>query len=150
MSGVEAEDEGVSRKTDLQENSTVNEVNGMKHNHKLTPFAQYLRKNMTKEEKELWYKYLRNYPLQFRRQVTVGNYILDFYCAAARLAVELDGSQHFSEEGKVHDAARTAYLESIGIQVVRCSNNTVMNKFSGVCADIDRVAQARFHELTSE
>ena len=84
----------------------------MKHNHKLTPFAQQLRKNMTKEEKELWYKYLRDYPLRFRRQITVGNYILDFYCAAARLAVELDGSQHFSEEGKIHDAARTAYLKS--------------------------------------
>ena len=122
----------------------------MKHNHKLTSFAQQLRKNMTKEEKELWYKYLRDYPLQFRRQVTVGNYILDFYCAAAKLAIELDGSQHFSEEGKIHDAARTAYLKSIGIKVLRYPNNIVMKNFNGVCIDIDRIAQARAHEFEQE
>ena len=67
----------------------------MKHNGKLTPRAQNLRKNMTKEECRLWYEYLRTYPHQFRRQVAFGNYILDFYCAAAKLAVELDGSQYY-------------------------------------------------------
>lgn len=122
----------------------------MKHNHKLTPFAQQLRKNMTKEEKELWYKYLRDYPLRFRRQITVGNYILDFYCAAARLAVELDGSQHFSEEGKIHDAARTAYLKSVRIKVLRYPNNIVMKNFNGVCIDIDRAVQARVYEMEIE
>lgn len=122
----------------------------MKHNQKLTPFAQHLRKNMTKEEKELWYKYLRNYPLQFRRQVTVGNYIFDFYCAAAHLAIELDGSQHFSEDGKIHDAARSAYLESIGIKVLRYPNNIVMKNFSGVCVDIDRVAKMRSLEMANK
>ena len=64
----------------------------MEHNQKLTPRAQQLRKNMTKEERKLWYEYLRDYPHQFRRQVAFGNYILDFYCAAAKLAIELDGS----------------------------------------------------------
>ena len=122
----------------------------MKHNQKLTPFAQHLRKNMTKEEKELWYKYLLNYPLQFRRQVTVGHYILDFYCAATHLAIELDGSQHFSEDGKIHDAARSAYLESIGIKVLRYPNNIVMKNFSGVCVDIDRVAKMRSLEMANK
>ena len=121
------------------------EVKGekMKHNPKLTSFAQTLRTNMTKEERKLWYEFLNTYPLRFRRQVTVGNYILDFYCAAARLAVELDGSQHFFEEGKAHDAARTAYLESMDIKVLRYSNSVVMKNFNGICIDIDRVIQAR-------
>lgn len=61
--------------------------------------AQHLRKNATKEENKLWYQFLRTYPVQFRRQVVFGPYILDFYCAAAKLAVELDGSQHFEETG---------------------------------------------------
>ena len=120
----------------------------MKHNSKLTPYARQLRKNMTKEECELWYKYLRQYPYQFRRQVTVGIYILDFYCAAAKLAVELDGSQHYTEEGKQHDTVRTRFLESLGIRVVRYPNSIVMKNLQGVCADIDRIVQERVEKLS--
>ena len=90
----------------------------MRHNSKLTSHAQELRKNMTKEERRLWYEYLHNYPYRFRRQVTFGKYILDFYCAAAKLAVELDGSQHYEPDGQLYDAQRTAYLNSIGIEVL--------------------------------
>ena len=115
----------------------------MKHNPKLTIFAQQLRKHMTEEEKQLWYQYLRRYPVQFRRQVTVGIYILDFYCAAAKLAVELDGSQHFTPEGKAHDAARSAYLADLGIEVRRYTNWAVTTNFKGVCADIDRAVRQR-------
>ena len=75
----------------------------MNHNKKLTAYAQELRKNMTKEERKLWYEYLSKYPYRFRRQVTCGSYILDFYCASAKLAVELDGSQHYEENGLEYD-----------------------------------------------
>jgi len=119
----------------------------MRHNPKLTPFARQLRKNMTKEESKLWYKYLREYPYQFRRQVTVGKCILDFYCAAAKLAIELDGSQHFTAEGKKHDEARTNFLMSQGIIVLRYSNAVVMQNLQGVCSEIDHVVRKRVEEL---
>lgn len=115
----------------------------MKHNADLTSLAQKLRKNMTKEERRLWYEYLNSYPYRFRRQVTCGSYILDFYCAAAKLAVELDGSQHFTPEGMAYDQARTAYLEENGIMVMRFANNDVMGNLPGVCKMIDRAVQLR-------
>ena len=115
----------------------------MQHNPKLTSRAQDLRNNMTKEERKLWYEFLHAYPHRFRRQVTVGTYILDFYCASAKLAVELDGSQHYTEEGKRHDETRTRYLESLEIYVLRYSNAVVMKNFRGVCLDIDRVVRER-------
>ena len=117
----------------------------MQHNSKLTPRTQSLRKNMTKEERKLWYDYLRNYPVQFRRQVALGNYILGFYCAAARLAIELDGSQHYELEGQQYDLRRTAYLNSNGIRVLRFSNMDVMRNLSGVCRKIDLVVAERIN-----
>ena len=68
-----------------------------KHNKKLLPFAKELRKHMTKEEKHLWYDFLRTYPLRFMRQKTIGRYIVDFYCAEAKIVIELDGSQHYDD-----------------------------------------------------
>ena len=115
----------------------------MKHNHKLTSRAQELRKNMTKEERRLWYEYLHNYPQRFRRQVSFGNYILDFYCAAAKLAVELDGSQHYEPAEQLYDQKRTEYLNSIGICVLRFSNLDVLKNLSGVCQQIDAVVSSR-------
>ena len=115
----------------------------MEHNHKLTSRAQELRKNMTKEERRLWYEYLRDYPYQFRRQVPFGNYILDFYCAAAKLAVELDGSQHYEPEGQEYDNRRTAHLNRMGITVLRFSNTDVMRNLSGVCQMIDMAIYER-------
>ena len=102
---------------------------------------------MTAEECELWYKFHRKYPYQFRRQVTIGKCILDFYCAAAKLAIELDGSQHFTVEGKKHDEARTNFLTSQGIMVLRYSNAVVMQNLRGVCAEIDRTVRCRVEEL---
>ena len=98
---------------------------------------------MTKEERRLWYEYLRNYPYQFRRQVTFGKYILDFYCAAAKLAVELDGSQHYEADGQAYDARRTAYLNRLGIRVLRFSNLDVLNNLKGVCQAIDMAVAER-------
>ena len=115
----------------------------MQHNSKLTSRAQSLRKNMTKEERRLWYEYLHNYPYRFRRQVTVGKYILDFYCATAKLAVELDGSQHCEPAQLLYDEQRTAYLDSIGIYVLRFSNLDVLQNLSGVCQQIDMIISER-------
>ena len=115
----------------------------MLHNKKLTANAQSLRKNMTKEERRLWYAYLSKYPFHFRRQVTCGSYILDFYCASARLAIELDGSQHYESAGQMYDQRRTAYLNSLGIHVLRFSNLDVLQNLSGVCQQIDITVQER-------
>ena len=115
----------------------------MNHNPKLTSRAQSLRKNMTTEERKLWYEFLNTYPQRFRRQVTVGPYILDFYCAAAKLAVELDGSQHYEQKGKHHDAIRTDFLNSIGVEVLRFSNSDVTENLRGVCRMIDLKVKER-------
>ena len=81
----------------------------MRHNKDLTNLAQLLRKNMTKEERKLWYEFLQQHPCQFHRQVTVGRYILDFYCSKAKLAIELDGSQHYEPENQEKERERTEF-----------------------------------------
>ena len=115
----------------------------MERNQKLKTLSQNLRKNMTKEETALWYQFLRKYPLRFRRQYVIGNYIVDFYCHAAKLVVELDGSQHFESEGQRRDELRTAYLEEQGLFVLRFSNLEVTESFYEVCSEIDRVVRLR-------
>ena len=119
----------------------------MYHNKKLTSRAQELRKNMTKEERRLWYEYLRDYPKQFRRQVTCGRFILDFYCAAAKLAIEVDGSQHYNLEGQFYDQQRTAYLNSLGIEVLRFSNTDVTKNLQGICQVIDMTVIQRLKDI---
>ena len=115
----------------------------MKHNTKLTPYAQKLRKNMTPEERKLWYEYLNRYPIRFRRQITVGIYILDFYCASAKLAIEIDGAQHYLPQGKQHDLCRTNYLNEQGIKVLRFTNHDVMENLQGICTMIDKTVKER-------
>ena len=115
----------------------------MDRNSQLKQYAQTLRKNQTKEERLLWNAFLRKYPHQFRRQYTIGNYIVDFYCHSANLVVELDGSQHHESDGAVYDRQRTSYLESQGIQVLRFSNLDVTRRFQDVCAEIDRTVKQR-------
>ena len=83
-----------------------------KHNKDIVPTAKMLRKNMTKEEKHLWYDFLRTYPVRFSRQKVLGKYIADFYCAEAKLVIELDGSGHYTEEGKQYDEERTAFSKN--------------------------------------
>ena len=95
--------------------------------------ARNLRKAMTKEERHLWYDFLRDHPCHVYRQRVIGKYIVDFYCADAKLIIELDGSQHYEDEGMKKDAARTAFLESKGFRILRIPNNEVFRNFRGVC-----------------
>ncbi len=112
-----------------------------KHNPKLVPNARALRREMTKEERRLWYEFLRGYPIRFQRQKILGRYIADFYCAQAKLVVELDGSQHYEEAGMERDTERTAYLQRFGLSVLRIPNNEVSRNFSGVCEYIDQAVK---------
>ena len=107
-----------------------------KHNTDLTNNATTLRKNMTKEERHLWYDFLKNYPVRFLRQKVIDNYIVDFYCHSARLIIELDGSQHYEEKGIEDDTKRDAFLNGLGIKVLRYSNLDVNQRFESVCEDI--------------
>ena len=107
------------------------------YQHHLKPYTQENRRHPTPEERKLWYNFLRNHPFQFRRQKSFGCYIVDFYCSSAKLVIEIDGSQHFSDEGKVWDENRTAYLNSLGLQVIRFTNKQVNEEFEGVCVMID-------------
>ena len=108
-----------------------------KHNTKLVPLAKNLRKNQTKEERHLWYDFLRGYPVRFIRQKIIGQYIVDFYCAKANLVIELDGSQHYEPEEQKKDAERTAFLEGYGLRIIRIPNNEINKNFRGVCEHID-------------
>ena len=112
-----------------------------KHNKTIVPTARMLRKNMTTEEKHLWYDYLRTYSVKFSRQKVLGKYIVDFYCAEAKLVIELDGSQHYEEKGIEYDAERTAYLEKYGLRVIRIENIDINKNFDGICEYIDRLVQ---------
>jgi len=106
------------------------------NNPKLTPNAQKLRKAMTKEERHLWYDFLRALPVTVNRQKVIGPYIVDFYCAKAKLVIELDGSQHYDAAGQEQDYVRDAYLRGLGFTILRYSNLDVAKNFSGVCEDI--------------
>ncbi|MFA5450193.1 MAG: endonuclease domain-containing protein, partial [Clostridia bacterium] len=103
--------------------------------------AVSLRKAMTKEERRLWYDYLKNYEIRFLRQKVIDKYIADFYCSKAKLVIEIDGTHHFEEEGKVKDAVRTESFENRGLKVIRISNYDIWNNFTGVCESIDRVVK---------
>ena len=105
--------------------------------------ARELRRNMTPEEKRLWYHGLRNMAHRFQRQKTIGHYIVDFYCHAARLAIELDGSQHFTEEAKAYDERRTAFLNSQGVAVLRFRNESIEKHLNEVILKIDCVVKER-------
>ena len=108
-----------------------------KHNPELTVFARELRKNMTKEERRLWYDFLRTYPHRFLRQKILGRYIADFYCAKAKLVVELDGSQHYDNANAAADQLRTDFLQQYGLRVLRIPNCDVNLNFRSVCEFID-------------
>ena len=92
---------------------------------------------MTKEEKHLWYDFLNKYPLRFYRQKVLGKYIADFFCSKVNLVIELDGSGHYTEEGKLNDIVRTEFLDNYGITVIRILNSEVNKNFENVCRYID-------------
>ena len=112
-----------------------------KHNKQLVPLARALRKNMTKEERRLWYDFLRDYPVRFSRQKVLGRYIADFYSAEAKLIIELDGSQHYEDENIRKDARRTEFLVAYGLRIIRVANNEITENFDGVCDYIDAVVR---------
>ena len=109
-----------------------------KNNSILRKNAQKLRREMTKEERRLWYDFLKQLPVTVNGQKVIGRTIVDFYCASRKLAIELDGSQHYGDEGVASDRERDHALNSLGITVVRYSNDDVNRNFNGVCEDLLR------------
>ena len=118
-----------------------------KHNKQLVPLARHLRKEMTKEERHLWYDFLRTYPVRFSRQKVLGKYIADFYSAEAKIVIELDGSQHYEDCNIAKDAERTAFLQGYGLQIIRIPNNEVSRNFCGVCEYIDAAVKQSLSQL---
>lgn len=112
-------------------------------NHKMLPVARELRRKMTPQEKKLWYDFLRKYPVKFYKQRIIESFIVDFYCADARLVIELDGSQHYTEQGKAYDEERSQILREYGLKVLRFSNREVEQQFDAVCEKIQKEIQAR-------
>lgn len=117
-----------------------------KRNAKLTRRAHSLRKDATKEEKHLWYDFLSQYPVRFRRQMVLQNFIADFYCPSLKIVIELDGSQHYEKTAIEYDNYRTKMLESAGCHVFRYSNQDVNENFEGVCMDIHQRVQQYLKE----
>ena len=113
------------------------------YNKNLIPRAKELRKNATRQENHLWYDYLRLYPARFQRQKTIYHYIVDFYCASARLIIELDGYQHESADAKEYDEIRTQAFESANLAVLRFKNDDIEQRFRYVCQVIDQTVQQR-------
>ena len=113
----------------------------LNYNGKHIDKAKNLRKHATPQENHLWYDFLRQYEVRFQRQKTIGNYIVDFYCFSAKLVIEIDGSQHFTDEEMAYDQQRTDYLEKLGLRVMRISNRQINEAFQAVCEYIDTVVK---------
>ena len=105
-------------------------------NKSLKTYARALRKNMTEQERKLWNCFLKKLPYVGHRQRQFGEYIVDFYCAKARLVIEIDGAHHYTVEGRKQDKARDEYLKSLGLDVLRFSDAYVDEKFREVCETI--------------
>ena len=121
-----------------------------KHNIELTANAKTLRKNMTKEERHLWYDFLKSYPVRFLRQKVIDNYIVDFYCYSARLIIELDGSGHYEENRLLKDKIRTEKIKQRNLMVIRIPNNEVNRNFEGVCMYIDNVVKESLRQSSTD
>ncbi len=115
----------------------------MKSDKNMLSHARQLRHEMTPHERKLWYLFLKTYPVKIYKQKIIGPYIVDFYCALAKLVIELDGSQHFEEDGKARDMSRDRYLKSTGLEVLRFSNREIDREFQAVCETIDRSIRER-------
>ena len=103
------------------------------YNRENIPLAKALRKNMTPWERKLWYEFLKYYPIRFQRQKAIGNYIADFYCAKAKLVIELDGGGHYTPEQEEKDSLRTQELQAMDLTVLRVCNLDIDRNFEGVC-----------------
>ncbi len=116
-------------------------------NNKMLPVARRLRREMTPQEKTLWYQFLRSYPVKIYKQRIIESFVVDFYCAEARLVIELDGSQHYTEQGKAYDEERSSIMEGYGVEVLRFTNLEVDREFDAVCERIDARIKQRTAEL---
>ena len=116
------------------------------YNQKNIPLAKILRKQATPQENHLWYDFLSKYEVRFQRQKAIDNFIADFYCHKAKLIIEIDGSQHYTEEGKQKDEFRTEILEGYDLKVIRLTNHQINVNFSAVCEYIDAAVKASLRE----
>ena len=117
----------------------------LNYNGKLISHAKELRKNSTRQENHLWYDFLRSYPVRFQRQKTIDSFIVDFYCHKAKLVIELDGSQHYTDDGQIYDNERTKILNKHSLKILRFSNLDVDRNFNGVCTMIDNTIKERIN-----
>jgi very-short-patch-repair endonuclease len=117
------------------------------YNKKLVGTAQSLRKRMTPEEKHLWYDFLKRLPVNVNRQKNIGDFIVDFYIASARIVIELDGSFHNLPYQKADDAKRDAELQQLHITVLRYTNIAINKNFNWVCNDILKHLGLTFDDL---
>ncbi len=106
------------------------------YNKKLKQRAQELRNEATPEENKLWFEFLRKHDCSFARQKTIDNYIVDFFCASKKLVIEIDGNQHYTDEGMEYDDVRTDLLESMDLHVLRFANAEIRISFDRVCSAI--------------
>mgnify|MGYP000213299770 FL=1 len=122
-------------------------ITNLPYDPRMRERVQELRHKMTPMEKKLWYSFLRTYPVKMYKQRPIRTFVADFYCPLARLVIELDGSQHYTEQGKEYDEQRTAILEQYGVQVLRFTNLDVDRHLDAVCAQIDSTIERRVAEL---
>ena len=113
------------------------------YNREMRERARELRRNMTPQEKRLWYNFLSSYDVKIYRQRSIGGFIVDFYCSKVKLAIEIDGSQHYTEEGTEYDSERSIVLKKYGVETIRFSNLDIDRNFEGVCQEIDSVIKER-------
>ena len=118
----------------------------LNYNKKNITLAKNLRKNATAQESHLWYDFLSKYDVRFQRQKAIDNFIADFYCHKAKLVIEIDGSQHYTEEAKQNDKFRAEVLEGYDLTVVRFTNYQIDTNFYGVCRYIDDIVKALIEE----
>ena len=126
-----------------RENMTIPKDNSQLEN------ARRLRREMTSHERKLWYLFLRKYPVKIYKQRIIGKFIVDFYCASAKLVIEVDGFQHYEPQGMAYDAERSAFLSALGLNVLRFSNRDIDRDFRGVCEQIDMTIQKRLQDPLS-
>ena len=115
-------------------------------NYKMLEVARRLRREMTPQERKLWYRFLRKYPVKIYKQRIIESFIVDFYCADARLVIEADGSQHYTEQGRCYDHERSMILEAYGLKVLRFSNRDIDRLFGSVCEQIHQEIQERIKD----
>lgn len=116
-------------------------------NNKLLPRARELRREMTRQERRLWYDFLRYYPVKIYKQRIIGNFIVDFYCSRAKLVIELDGNQHYTDDGVMYDNERTNILNDYDLKVIRFRNHDIDENFKWVCQAIDAEIKLRYSKF---